>query len=214
MLKKKITIIDYDINNLYSVINAVHKCGFQANVTSDVNEILNAKALILPGVGAFKNGIDNLKRKNLSDAIKKFVAQGKPLLGICLGMQLLAKKSLEFGVHNGLDIIDGTVMPLTNHITLGKNIKIPNIGWTELEKTNNLNWDKTIFNNLSTSDQVYLIHSYYFNPSDNKCILANCDFNGKKICIAIKKGNVYGTQFHPEKSGEVGLRVLANFCNL
>ena len=214
MSNKIVTIIDYGVGNLFSVTNAIHKCGFQANATSDVNEILNAKALILPGVGAFKNGIDNIKKKNLVDAIKKFVAQGKPLLGICLGMQLLAKKSLEFGVHNGLSIIDGTVMPLANHIKLGKNIKIPNIGWTELEKTCNLDWQKTIFNNLRTSDQVYLIHSYYFKPSDSKYILANADFNGKKICIAVKKGNVYGTQFHPEKSGEVGLQVLRNFCNL
>ena len=122
-------------------------------------------------------------------------------------MQLLAKQSLEFGIHKGLDIIDGTVIPLSNHVKIGQNIKIPNIGWTELEKTKYSNWDNSIFNDLRTSDQVYLIHSYYFNH-----LIANiswhADFNGKKICIAVKKGNVYGTQFHPEKSGEVGLQVL------
>ena len=204
--------MDYGSGNLFSLQNALAKCGFSSIISSDKNDIKNASHLILPGVGAFKNGMKGLKSKNLISTIIEFANSGRPILGICLGMQLLSTKSFEFGVSNGLNIIPGKVDLLPQKSIFNKKVKIPNIGWVSLKKSFENKF--SILSNISQSEEVYLIHSFFYIPKNIKNILATCDFHGHSICIAINKNNIFGTQFHPEKSGEVGIRILNNFCNL
>ena len=208
-----ITIVNYGLGNIFSVQNAIKKCGNKTIVTNNFKDIENAEYLILPGVGAFENGMKGLKRYDLIKPILEYCNSGKPLLGICLGMQLLATMSEEYGNHKGLNIISGQVKKIPNQDTYGKICKIPNIGWIELLKEKN-SWSNTILNDLKKSEEVYLVHSYFFSPKNKYNILANCLFNGHRICVAIKEGNIYGTQFHPEKSGKVGLKILKNFCSI
>ncbi len=208
-----ITIVNYGLGNIFSVQNAIKKCGSKTIVTNNFKDIEKAKYLILPGVGAFENGMKGLIKYDLIKPILEYCNSGKPLLGICLGMQLLATISEEYGKHKGLNVIPGVVKQIPNQDTEGNFCKIPNIGWIELLKENN-SWSNSILGNLKEFEEVYLVHSYSFSPKNKNNILANCLFNGHKICVVIKEGNIYGTQFHPEKSGKVGLKILKNFCSI
>lgn len=214
MSNKIITIIDYGISNLFSVKNAIIRCGFEVEITSDPFKVLNAKSLILPGVGAFNNGIKELENKKLIDPIKTYIELGKPILGICLGMQLFASFSHEFGKHKGLDLIEGEVVPIPKKNKFGEQCIIPNIGWTKLIKSKYCTDNHFLFKNLKPDSEVYLVHSFHFEPIRKSLILSYCNFSDHKLCIAINKKNIYGVQFHPEKSGEVGLKILKNFCDI
>lgn len=200
-----IAIVDYGVGNLYSLWHSLKYIGCDCVVTSDVDTICSADKLILPGVGAFKNAADKLKISGLDNVIKSECARGKPLLGICLGMQLLFDKSYEYGETEGLKLIEGEIVPISDYV---KDLKIPHMGWNSL----NLSGSCPIFGEVRQGEFVYFVHSY-FAKCPKKYVAATCDY-GIEITAAVQNGNVFGTQFHPEKSGEVGLKILNSFANL
>lgn len=203
---KKITIIDYGCGNLLSIKRAVEKVGFEANVSRNLRDLKESTHLILPGVGAFGNAINSLNKLNLIEVIKDHSSKKKPLLGICLGMQLLLSSSKEFGFFKGLDIIEGTVEKITS--SKKNKIKIPHIGWNTLifkNEKNNLNIDK--------KSSFYFIHSYIAKVKKKSSIIAYADFEDIKIPAIIQENKVLGVQFHPEKSSFSGLKLLRQFCN-
>jgi len=209
-----IGIIDYKINNALSVQRAFQKIGQTACIISTPQEVMKAKALILPGVGAFHDGMRALKKYGLIEPIKEKVQQGSPLLGICLGMQMLFSESSEFGRHQGLRLIEGKVIPLKSPTEVRQvNYKLPHIGWNRISSTAKRKWDGTLLEKLS-DPSVYYVHSYYPQIKNKKLVLAITEYGRQKFCAVVQKDNIFGTQFHPEKSGETGLQILKNFVNL
>ena len=196
-----IAIIDYGVGNLHSVQKAVEHVGGKAVVTNDPEMIMGAEKVILPGVGAFKDGYDGLQRRNLISVIKDYSATGKPLLGICLGMQLLFEESEEQGVHPGLGLLPGRVVTFTDPA-----LKIPQIGWNTIS----LEKESPLLTDLSTGDFVYFNHTYFCCPHESKDTLTSTDY-GITFSYAVNRGNIYGVQFHPEKSQKIGLKILQNF---
>ena len=196
-----IGIIDYGVGNLHSVQKAVEYVGGKALVTNDPEKIMSADKVILPGVGAFKDGFDGLEKRNLVSVIKEFAATGKPLLGICLGMQLLFEESEEQGIHQGLGLVPGRVVTFTD-----PTLKIPQIGWNTIS----LDKESPLFSDLRTGDYVYFNHTFYCCPQDNEDTLTSTDY-GVSFSSAVNRGNIYGVQFHPEKSQKTGLKILQNF---
>ena len=201
-----IAIIDYGVGNLFSLTSSFKAVGADAVVTCDIKTIKNADKLILPGVGAFGDAAKKLKSSGLQDVIREEVTAGKPLMGICLGMQLLFEKSYEYGIHDGLGLISGSVVPMSGN--LPENLKIPHIGWNALHFKN----ESPLFKYINNGDCVYFVHSFYVE-TDEKNLTATTDY-GKEITAAVKSGNVYGCQFHPEKSGSAGLNILKAFCEM
>ena len=191
-------IIDYNVGNLASVKQGFLRAGIETTISQDEVVIRNASSLILPGVGAFKESLDALKQSGLIPAILDHINANKPLIGICLGMQLLYEFSEEYGHHQGLGIFKGTIKKITG------DVKIPHMGWNTLEILN----DDPIVSNLKEASDVYFVHSYYADSSDG--IIATTNY-GVRIPAIIKKGNVYATQFHPEKSGDVGIQILKGY---
>lgn len=205
---KYISIIDVGINNLRSVVGALNHLGFKTLITKDKDEIMNSTALILPGVGSFPSGMKNLKKNGLDLTVKNFFKQGKPMLAICLGFQMLFSSSEEFGNTKGLNILDGKVKSLKSLKT--KEI-CPNLGWNQLNyKKNNTN---NLFNQFDAKMAVYFIHSYYAEIKDKRYITSTINFGKKKITTSIQFKNLYGVQFHPEKSGKDGIKIIKNFLN-
>ena len=199
-------IIDYGVGNLFSLVSSLKKIGEEAIVSSDKDIISQADRIILPGVGAFGDAIAKLNGSGLSDIIMEEVSIGKPLLGICLGMQLLFEKSFEYGENKGLGLIKGEIRALSEVIP--NNLKIPHMGW------NGLHFKKKspIFEGLAEGDEVYFVHSFagfYCEES----LIATAEY-GVEVTAAVNNKNIYGVQFHPEKSGEKGLKILKNFCRL
>ena len=211
-MKKNIVIIDYGIGNIKSIYNAIDNIGFIPQLTFDAQKILNADSLILPGVGAFAIGMKNLESTGLNDVIKEYVKKGRPLLGICLGMQMLMNSSEEFGLNNGLGLIEGKVVKFPTVSDL--NEKIPHVSWNELNEPFSGRWEGTILDGLKSSIETYFVHSYFVGPLNSEDILATTNYAGVDFCSAIQLENIYGTQFHPEKSGAIGLSILNNFINL
>lgn len=199
-----IAIIDYGVGNLFSLVSSLKAVGADAVITNDATVIKKADKLILPGVGAFGDAVEKLKNSGLFDLIISEAKNGKPLLGICLGMQMLFEKSYEYGTHEGLGLIDGSVVPMQG--TLPENLKIPHIGWNALHFKN----ESPIFGYINDGDCVYFVHSFYAE-TDSSNLIATTEY-GKEITAAVQKGNIYGCQFHPEKSGNVGLNILKAFC--
>lgn len=191
-------IIDYNVGNLASVKQGFLRAGIETTISQDEVVIRNASSLILPGVGAFKESLDALKQSGLIPAILDHIQANKPLIGICLGMQLLYEYSEEYGRHQGLGIFKGTIKKITG------DVKIPHMGWNTLEIIN----DDPIVSNLSEASDVYFVHSYYADSMDG--VIATTQY-GVMIPAIIKKGNVYATQFHPEKSGEIGIEILRGY---
>lgn len=200
-----IAIIDYGVGNLFSLVSSFKAIGVQACVTGDEKEIKNAKKIVLPGVGAFGDAIDKLKMTGLDKVIIEQVNQGKELLGICLGMQLLFDISYEYGEHEGLSLIKGSIKPIAD--VIDKDLKIPHIGWNSLKFTEN---KSKIFKYLNDGDFVYFVHSFY-GTDCNESIIATTNY-GADLTAAVGRDNIYGCQFHPEKSGKVGLKILKAFC--
>ena len=207
-MSKTICIIDYEVGNILSVKRSVEILGFNAVVTNEEDKILNADKVILPGVGAFKNGMDLLKKHNLINVISKIVKNNKPILGICLGMQLFFEESSEFGKSEGLGIIKGKVekLPIKDG---DNNLKIPNIGWNELI----IKRKDKLFSNIKEKNSTYFVHSYMVVPTDSSVVTAVYKFGSEEVVASVSSGNVYGCQFHPEKSGKVGLSILNNFIS-
>lgn len=198
-----IVIIDYGMGNLKNVYNALKYLNIQSKISNEIKDIKVADKLILPGVGAFNKAMDNLNNLGLSNVIKEKVNSGTPLLGICLGMQMIFKKGYENGICEGLGFIDGEVKLLEPR----EKVKIPHIGWNKLEynKKNNL------INGLDENSFVYYVHSYAVTNIKDENLIGFSNYGGIKVPSMVFNGNVYGTQFHPEKSGEVGLKILKNF---
>lgn len=205
---KYISVINMGINNTKSVVGALNFLGFNAVITKDQNKIMNSAALILPGVGSFPEGMKSLRKNNLDVTIKNFFKQGKPILAICLGFQMIFSTSEEFGNTKGLNILNGQVKSLKN---LKTNMKIPNLGWNELILKKNKS--NILFKLIGSKSTVYFIHSYYVEPKNQKYITSSIKFGGKKIATSVQYKNLYGVQFHPEKSGKDGINILKNFLN-
>ena len=198
-----ITIIDYGMGNLKSVYNALKKVNFDCQISSEVTDIEMADKLILPGVGAFKDAMDNLQNLDLILPIRKKVNDGCPLLGICLGMQMLFDEGYECELRKGLGFIEGKIKLMNSK----KNLKVPHIGWNRLE----FNRENKILNNINKESFVYYVHSFMATEMIDENLIAYSKYGDINIPGIVNKGNVYGMQFHPEKSGEVGLKILKNF---
>ena len=199
-----IAVIDYGVGNLFSLMSSLRAVGAEVTVTSDADEIRRADKIILPGVGAFEDARRKLRESGLDKVVIEEAKNGKKLMGICLGMQMLFEKSFEYGEHEGLSLLKGSVVPMAD--TLPPELKIPHIGWNALEKKK----EHPIFKYIKTGDFVYFVHSYYATDCEES-LLSTTEY-GKEICAAVALDNITGTQFHPEKSGDVGLSILRAFA--
>ncbi len=195
-----IAIIDYGVGNLKSVSKALEKLGFEIIITNDLEEIKDSKAIILPGVGAFKDAMEQLRKHNLVDCIRDCAKSGKPILGICLGMQMLFDKSFEDGQWEGLGLLKGEIVPLDN------GLKIPHMGWNQLIPGT----PDAIGQGLDVESYVYFVHSYYLKPQNPEDVVFWTEY-GIKVPAVVRKDNILGMQFHPEKSGKTGMKLLENF---
>lgn len=201
-----IAIIDYGLGNLFSLKCSLDAIGAQAVITSDADEIKSAGKVILPGVGAFRDAIEKLRTGGLDKTVLSCADMGKPVMGICLGMQLLFDKSFEYGEYEGLGLIEGRIRPIEEKIPAG--LKIPHMGWNALDIKAPEN---PIFKYIHNGDYVYFVHSY--SAVDCRSVIASA-FYGAELTAAVSRNNVFGCQFHPEKSGETGLKILKAFCEL
>lgn len=202
-----IAIVDYGVGNLFSLESSFAKIGASVTVTSDESVIRSADKIILPGVGAFGDAAEKLKNSGLGDVVVSEAKNGKPVMGICLGMQLLFEKSYEYGEHKGLGLLRGSVVPMKGVIP--ENLKIPHIGWNALDFTSK---ESRLFRFIKNGDFVYFVHSFYATNCDED-VIAYTEY-GENLCAAVERDNVFGCQFHPEKSGDVGLEILRGFCEL
>lgn len=210
---RTVKIVDYGIGNLHSVARALDKIGARPELISDAESIAKADALLLPGVGAFEPCISNLRSSGLVEPMQAFIRTGRPFLGICVGMQLLFEYSTEFGRHPGLGVIKGSVDAIPPLDAGGARRKVPHIGWGELQLPDSrMSWDSTLLASLEPgAASAYFVHSYSGTPADRRDLLAEVDHEGFRVCAAVQKDNVTGMQFHPEKSGVVGLTILERF---
>lgn len=214
MSANRVVVIDYGIGNLYSVRRALESQGAEVLLSGEAKDVEAADRLVLPGVGAFADGMRGLRERGLVEPIKQYAATGKPLLGICLGKQMLASVSEEFGEHEGLGLIPGRVVAVPRTATDGKRHKIPHIAWSALTPSAGANWNSTFLANTKPGSSVYLVHSFHVVPDDPAHLLADCTYGGHRLTAAIRAGKIFGAQFHPEKSGAVGLQMLAIFLQL
>ncbi len=201
-----VAIVDYGVGNLFSLKSSFAAIGADIVVTDDPEVLRNADRIILPGVGAFGDAAEKLRSSGLDRVLKDLAAQGKPLMGICLGMQLLFDKGYEYGEHEGLGLIPGNVKPIADVIPA--ELKIPHIGWNSLDFKD----DCPLFKYLKQGDCVYFVHSFYATDC-NEFVIATAEY-GARLTAAAANGNVFGCQFHPEKSGDVGLNILRAFCEI
>lgn len=208
----KVTLLNFGTGNLHSVLRALEKSGADdVKISSAPTDIIGADRLVLPGVGAFKDGMQGLSDYELIDPVVKFAASGRPLLGICLGMQMLGTKGFEFGEHDGLDLIAGKTAQIPSLTPDGVKRIVPFVGWSKIIVHNKTKRCPSILDGVSKKDSIYLTHSYQFIVENSEDLLATYDYDGTTITAAIKKNNITGLQFHPEKSGEVGLNIMRAF---
>ncbi len=201
-----IAIVDYGVGNLFSLNCSLRAIGAESRVTSDPGVIRAADSILLPGVGAFGDAAEKLRQTGLTSVLREQALSGKPFLGICLGMQLLFEKSYEYGEHDGLGLIPGSVRPIADVIPQG--LKIPHIGWNALV----FRRESPLFSGIKNGDHVYFVHSYYAADCGD-AVIADAEY-GAPLTAAVQKDNIFGCQFHPEKSGEVGLKILRAFAEM
>jgi len=215
-MSSRITIADYGVGNLLNVVRAFQHCGADVQVTEDPAEIINAERLIVPGVGAFEDSINELASRGFSDEIRRYADSGRPLMGICVGMQMLFEASEEFGEHQGLGILEGRVKSVPNLTVGGESQRVPHIGWNHLHKPERgRSWERTFLQQFEgTNPAVYFVHSFVAYPTHDEDRLADCLYGGHRLCAAVKRNNVMATQFHPERSGETGLAMVREFFSL
>lgn len=209
MGQRKVSIIDYNLGNLYSVKNACNTVGIDSIITSDPACIEESEGLILPGVGSFKAAMDNIHALNLFEVIRRKVYSGTPILGVCLGLQLLFEESEEYGKHKGLEIIKGSVKKF--NFEGNQKTKVPHVGWNKIN-SNGKSWNGTPFEGLKDDSYMYFVHSYFVEPTNEHDIFSVTNYEGSTFCSAIHQNNIYAMQFHPEKSGEPGLKIYRNWA--
>ena len=206
-MRPTVTVADYDIGNIHSVVKALRHVGADVTLTGDAAEAARATRLVVPGVGAFADAMGKLRERGLDTVIVDHARRGDPLLGICIGMQVLLTESTEFGQHAGLDLIDGQVLPLEAE----PGLKVPQIGWNAIHPAGGATWGHPMLADLPPEPMVYFVHSFTAVPTDETDRLADADYGSQRVSAAIARDNVVGLQFHPEKSGEVGLEMLRRF---
>ncbi len=213
-----VAIVDYGVGNLFSVKHACDSVGLQASITSRKQEILSAEAVILPGVGAFGDAIEALRRLDLIQVLREVAASSSPFMGICLGMHLLMDESHEFGNHKGLGIIKGPVIRFDNPIDIsGKRLKVPHIGWNRIYKaekgTGRNPWLNTMLNGLENGEYVYFVHSFYVKPENSELSLSITQYGDVEFCSSLQYKNIFACQFHPERSSLQGLKIYRNMAS-
>ena len=207
-----IAVIDYGLGNTKSICSALEKSGVRVSLTNVRDDILLCDGVILPGVGAFSHAMDRLISQKLDDLIREFVGTGKPLLGICLGMQMLFDQSTEFGVAKGLCLIPGQVQRLER--CDGSAEKLPHVSWSGISTKRISDWNGTILESIDSDEDMYFVHSYYAKPANSSDVLSLSRYADLEFCSTVKHNNIYGCQYHPEKSAVAGLRVINNFVTL
>jgi glutamine amidotransferase len=207
----RVTVIDYGVGNLLNVVRACEHLGAEVRLTAAPDEVAAAERLILPGVGAFAEGMEGLRRRGLVTPLVAHAAAGRPLFGICLGLQLLFDESHEFGRHAGLGILKGAVVELPRRDAAGGPLRVPNIGWSAVTPPDGRDWRASALADVAPGTAVYFVHSFHVRPADDAEVLAVADFGGHPVVAAVGRGAVSGCQFHPEKSGPAGLSILKRF---
>lgn len=202
-----VAIVDYGMGNLFSVKHACTAAGLEARITAEPGDLAGARAVILPGVGAFGRAMATLTELGFPDALREVAEAGRPLLGICLGLQLLMAESHEFGSHAGLGLIPGDVVKLDP-----ERDRVPHVGWSPVQRTQASAWDGTVLEGLTDGEHMYFVHSFYVRPSDPNVAVAVTAHGGTPFCSAVRHGSVFACQFHPERSGAEGLRVYRNLA--
>ena len=207
-------VIDYGIVNLKNILRGFEYIGVPIDSAVDPDQVLKADRIILPGVGAFASGMNELRTRGMDEAVKCIANAGRPVLGICLGMQMLLDSSIEYGQHQGLGLIPGSVVPIpTNSVGMGRR-KIPHIGWNALRYPSHASsWKNSCLNRAPEGSFFYFVHSFMVVPEKSSHILAQCIYEGLSVTAAIKKDNITGLQFHPERSGPIGLEILHEFMD-
>ena len=217
-IEPKVAIVDYGVGNLFSVKHACDSVGLHASITSLKQEILSAEAVILPGVGAFGDAIEALRRLDLIQVLREVAASSRPFMGICLGMHLLMDESHEFGNHKGLGIIKGSVITLEKPTDIsGKRLKIPHIGWNHVCKAKGFDsnsWDNSALEGLVDGEFMYFVHSFYVKPADPGLNLSITQYGDIEFCSSFQYKNIFACQFHPERSGTKGLQIYRNIASL
>lgn len=214
-MRPTVAIVDHGLGNLYSVKRACEVAGLNALITAEKQHIRDADAIILPGVGAFGDAMEALNRLDLVTLLKDSACEGKPFLGICLGVQLLMSESYEFGRHKGLNIFEGTVERFDNPKEATRSLKVPEICWNQIHPfaESQLLWGATPLRYTLPGEYMYFVHSYYVKPLDQALILSTTTYGDVKYCSSLGKGSVFACQFHPERSGTAGLEVYRGFCD-
>jgi glutamine amidotransferase len=207
----KVAIVDFGAGNLFSVAKACARAGLAGHITSNAADLASADAVLLPGVGAFGQAMARLREKGLVDALRHYARSGKPLVGICLGMQLFMTSSEEFGAHEGLGLIEGTVRRLPESAEM-PGLKVPNIGWRRIHPATERDWSGTLLETVEPGSYLYLIHSYYTAPADRSVCIAETRYGNFTYCTAINKDNLWAFQFHPEKSADVGIGIYRSLA--
>ena len=208
--KPSVTVVDYGRGNLLSVARAFERVGAEVTVTDDAEAIAAAVRLVIPGVGAFADAMGELSRRNLIDPLKAYAETGRPMLGVCVGMQILFDSGEEFGEFAGLGLMPGRVTPIAGRSSM--RLKIPHIGWNRLLPANE--WDHTILAGLGDAPYCYFVHSFAAVPESDDVLLSQMAYGDLCLTAAVRRENIWGCQFHPEKSGETGLKIISNFLEL
>jgi len=213
-MSKKVVIIDYQLGNLFSVQQACAYLGHPAIISSRPEDLLQSDYAILPGVGAFADAMENLNNFGLTGAIHEYVAKGKPLMGVCLGLQLLLTESDEFGSTKGLNLLPGTVKKFPVQTLAGDTFKVPQIQWNTIQEPAPAKWKDTPLQCCRPGDFMYFVHSYYAVPANKQCVLTTTTYGMQEYCSAVISDNIFATQFHPEKSGLYGVDIYKEWFSL
>jgi len=205
-MKPRVTVADYGLGNLHSVVKAFAHVGAEVEIAQDGRDLLFAERIVVPGVGAFADGMSGLERRGMVAALRKLAGQGRPIVGICLGAQLLLSESEEFGRHKGLDIIAGSVLQIP-----AQGVKVPHVGWDRLHVPQSADWTGTPLSGTEPGTWAYFVHSFMLAPAEPRHVLAICRYGPFEIPAVVSTGRITGFQFHPEKSGQAGLEILRQF---